>query len=66
MSGWEKYHLAEEYARQKAKGYNEYFYKAYEDTTVTVIRDGQEVTIRNDQVMSPSEQAALDEKIKFN
>ena len=66
MSGWEKYHLAEEYARQKAKGYNEYFYKAYEDTTVTVIRNGQEVTINNETVNSPSEQAALDEKIKFN
>ena len=66
MSGWEKYHLAEEYARQKAKGYNEYFYKAYEDTTVTVIRDGKEVTINNETVNSPSEQAALDEKIKFN
>tara|TARA_B100000902_G_scaffold3692_1_gene4733 strand:+ start:5973 stop:8024 length:2052 start_codon:yes stop_codon:yes gene_type:complete len=66
MSGWEKYYLAEEYARQKAKGYNEYVYKAYENTSVTVIRDGKEVTITNDDVMSPSEQAALDEKIKFN
>ena len=65
MSGWEKYYLAEEYARQKAKGYNEYVYKAYENTSVTVIRDGKEVTITNDDVMSPSEQAALDEKIKF-
>ncbi len=66
MSGWEQYALAEAYAREKAKGYNEYVYKAYETESVVVDRDGVQTRITQDDVQSPAEQAALDEKIKFN
>ena len=66
MAGWEKYIVAEQYALQKAKGYNEYVYQAYETETIDVIRDGKEVKLKHTDDLSPAEQAALDEKIKFN
>jgi len=62
MSGWEQYALAEAYAREKAKGYNEYVYKAYETEFIDI--DG--VKKRHGDNLNPAEQAALDEKIKFN
>ena len=65
MAGWEKYMVAEQYAIQKAKGYDQYVYDAYETTTIDVIRDGQEVKLKHSDNLSPSEQAALDQKIKF-
>ena len=66
MAGWEKYMVAEQYALEKAKGYDQYVYDAYETMTVDLIRDGQEVRgLKYDDLQSPSEYAALDEKIKF-
>lgn len=65
MAGWEKYMVAEQYAIQKAKGYDQYVYDAYETTKIDVIRDGQQVTVGHFDNLSPSEQAALDQKIKF-
>ena len=32
MAGWERYMVAEQYALQKAKGYDKYVYDAYENT----------------------------------
>ncbi|MBB13002.1 MAG: hypothetical protein CMC78_02400 [Flavobacteriaceae bacterium] len=66
MAGWEKYMVAEQYALEKAKGYDQYVYDSYETMTVDLIRDGQEVRgLKYDDLQSPSEYAALDEKIKF-
>ena len=65
MAGWEKYMVAEQYALQKAKGYDQYVYDAYETTKIDVIRDGQQVSVGYLDNLSPSEQAALDTKIKF-
>ena len=65
MAGWEKYMVAEQYAIDKAKGYNEYVYQAYETTKIDVIRDGQQVSVGHFDNLSLSEQAALDQKIKF-
>jgi hypothetical protein len=65
MAGWEKYMVAEQYALQKAKGYDKYVYDAYETTKIDVVRDGQTVSVGHLDSLSPSEQAALDEKIKF-
>nr|BAR27027.1 hypothetical protein [uncultured Mediterranean phage uvMED] len=65
MAGWEKYMVAEQYALQKAKGYDKYVYDAYETTKIDVVRDGQTVSVGHLDNLSPSEQAALDEKIKF-
>ena len=65
MAGWEKYMVAEQYALQKAKGYDQYVYDAYETTKIDVIRDGQQVSVGHMDNLSPSEQAALDTKIKF-
>jgi len=65
MAGWEKYMVAKQYALQKAKGYDQYVYEAYETTKIDVIRDGQKVTLGHKDNLSPSEQAGLDEKIKF-
>ena len=65
MAGWEKYMVAEQYALQKAKGYDQYVYDAYETTKIDVIRDGQQVSVGHLDDLSPQEQAALDEKIKF-
>ncbi len=65
MAGWEKYMVAEQYALQKAKGYDQYVYDAYETTKIDVIRDGQKVSVGHLDNLSPSEQAGLDEKIKF-
>lgn len=62
MAGWEQYALAESYARQQAKGYNEYVYKAYETEFVEI--DGVKKYHRDN--LNPAEQAALDTKIKFN
>ena len=66
MAGWEKYMVAEQYALEKAKGYDQYVYDSYETMTVDLIRDGQEVRgLKYADLQSPSEYAALDEKIKF-
>ena len=65
MAGWEKYMVAEQYALEKAKGYDQYVYDAYETTKIDVIRDGQQVSVGHFDNLSPSEQAALDQKIKF-
>ena len=65
MAGWEKYMVAEQYALEKAKGYDQYVYDAYETTKIDVIRDGQSVSVGHLDNLSPAEQAALDTKIKF-
>ena len=65
MAGWEKYMVAEQYALEKAKGYDQYVYDAYETTKIDVIRDGKEVSVGHLDNLSPAEQAALDTKIKF-
>ena len=65
MAGWEKYMVAEQYALQKAKDYDQYVYDAYETTKIDVIRDGQQVSVGHMDDLSPAEQAALDTKIKF-
>ena len=65
MAGWEKYMVAEQYALQKAKEYDQYVYDAYETTKIDVIRDGQQVSVGHLDNLSPAEQAALDTKIKF-
>ena len=65
MAGWEKYMVAEQYALEKAKGYDQYVYDAYETTKIDVIRDGKQVSVGHYDNLSPSEQAALDTKIKF-
>ena len=65
MSGWEKYIVAEQYALEKAKGYDQYVYDAYETTKIDVIRDGKQVSVGHFDNLSPAEQAALDTKIKF-
>ena len=65
MSGWERYMVAEQYAMQKAKDYDQYVYDAYETTKIDVIRDGQSVSVGHMDNLSPQEQAALDTKIKF-
>ena len=65
MAGWEKYMVAEQYALQKAKDYDQYVYNAYETTKIDVIRDGQSVSVGHMDNLSPAEQAALDTKIKF-
>ena len=66
MAGWEKYMVAEQYALQKAKGYNQFVYDSYDSMTIDLVRDGQEVRgLKYSDLQSPSEYAALDEKIKF-
>ena len=65
MSGWERYMVAEQYAMQKAKDYDQYVYDAYETTKIDVIRDGQSVSVGHMDNLSLQEQAALDTKIKF-
>ena len=66
MAGWEQYMVAEQYALQKAKGYDQFVYDSYETMTIDVIRDGQEVRgLTYNDLESPAEFAALDEKIKF-
>ena len=65
MAGWEKYMVAEQYALQKAKDYDQYVYDAYETTKIDVIRDGVSVSVGHMDNLSPAEQAALDTKIKF-
>lgn len=65
MAGWEKYMVAKQYALQKAKDYDQYVYDAYETTKIDVVRDGQQVSVGHMDNLSPSEQAGLDEKIKF-
>ena len=65
MSGWERYMVAEQYALQKAKDYDQYVYDAYETTKIDVIRDGQPATVGHFDNLSLQEQAALDTKIKF-
>ena len=65
MAGWEKYMVAEQYALQKAKDYDQYVYQAYETTKIDVFRNGQKVSIGHMDNLSPQEQAALDTKIKF-
>jgi len=65
MAGWEKYMVAEQYALQKAKDYDQYVYDAYETTKIDVIRDGQQVSVGHLDNLSPAEQDALDTKIKF-
>ena len=41
MAGWEKYMVAEQYALQKAKDYDQYVYDAYETTKIDVIEMGK-------------------------
>ena len=65
MAGWERYMVAEQYALQKAKDYDQYVYDAYETTKIDVIRDGVQVSVGHLDNLSPQEQAALDTKIKF-
>ena len=65
MAGWERYMVAEQYALQKAKDYDQYVYDAYETTTIEVFRNNQRVTLGHKDNLSPQEQAALDTKIKF-
>ena len=65
MAGWERYMVAEQYALEKAKGYDQYVYDAYETTKIDVIRDGKQVSVGHFDNLSPAEQAALDTKIKF-
>jgi len=65
MAGWERYMVAEQYALQKAKDYDQYVYQAYETTKIDVIRDGKPVSVGHMDNLSPQEQAALDTKIKF-
>ena len=65
MSGWERYMVAEQYAIQKAKDYDQYVYDAYETTKIDVIRDGKPATVGHYDNLSLQEQAALDTKIKF-
>jgi len=65
MAGWERYMVVEQYALQKAKGYDQYVYDAYETTKIDVVRDGQTVSVGHMDNLSPAEQAALDTKIKF-
>ena len=65
MAGWEKYMVAEQYALQKAKDYDQYVYDAYETTKIDVFRDGKQVSVGHMDNLSPQEQAALDTKIKF-
>ena len=65
MAGWEKYMVAEQYALQKAKDYDQYVYDAYETTKIDVVRNGQQVSVGHLDNLNPAEQAALDTKIKF-
>ena len=57
--------VAEQYALQKAKDYDQYVYQAYETTKIDVIRDGKPETVGHFDNLSLQEQAALDTKIKF-
>ena len=67
MAGWEKYLVAKHYALEKAKGYDQYVYDAYETTTIDLVRDGVEVKgLKHADLKTAAEFAALDEKIKFN
>ena len=65
MAGWEKYMVAEQYALQKAKDYDQYVYQAYETTKIDVYRDGVKTSVGHQDNLSLQEQAALDTKIKF-
>ena len=65
MAGWERYMVAEQYALQKAKDYDQYVYDAYETTTIEVFRNNERITLGHKDNLSPQEQAALDTKIKF-
>jgi len=66
MAGWEKYMVAEQYALEKAKGYDQFVYDSYETMTIDLVRDGQQVTgLKYADLQNPAEYAALDEKIKF-
>ena len=66
MAGWEKYMVAEQYALQKAKDYDQFVYDSYETMTIDLVRDGQEVKgLKYADLQNPAEQAALDTKIKF-
>ena len=65
MSGWERYMVAEQYAMQKAKDYDQYVYDAYESTKIEVFRNDERVEVGHTDKLSVQEQAALDEKIKF-
>ena len=65
MAGWERYMVAEQYALNKAKDYDQYVYQAYETTKIEVFRNGERVEVGHMDNLSPQEQAALDEKIKF-
>ena len=65
MSGWERYMVAEQYALNKAKDYDQYVYQAYETTKIEVFRNGERVEVGHMDNLSLQEQAALDEKIKF-
>jgi hypothetical protein len=66
MAGWEQYMVVKQYALQKAKDYDQFVYDSYENMTIDLVRDGQEVLgLKYDDLENPAEYAALDTKIKF-
>ena len=60
MNKWEQYAFVEAYVRNKAKDYPEYYYRAYETTTITV--NGVEKGYKDN--LTVAEEAMLDAKIK--
>lgn len=60
MNKWEKYTFVEAWVRNKAKDYSEYYYRAYETTTINV--NGVEKGYKDN--LSVAEEAMLDAKIK--
>lgn len=60
MNKWEKYTFVEAWVRNKAKEYPEYYYRAYETTTINV--NGVEKGYKDN--LSAAEEAMLDAKIK--
>ena len=63
MAGWERYMVVEQYALQKAKGYDQYVYDAYETMTIDLVRDGQEVRgLKYADLQTPSEYSSIRRK----
>ncbi len=61
MNKWEKYTFVEAWVRNKAKEYPEYYYRAYNETTINV--NGVEKSYKTGN-LSVAEEAMLDAKIK--
>ena len=57
MNKWEQYQLVEAYVKKEAKGYADYYYRAYNEVTLP---DGRGFKDN----LSPAEEAYLDTKIK--